>query len=129
MNKVFFFSDKNSTNIANLVVNRSFSNIFLTVTDLKNKVVICKSSGSSGVGPLKKSKKSPQAVENIVSALVPYLEIYKIKNLIIILKVRFSNHIVILVKELFDRGYNIVKFLNKNKIAHNGMRGRKLRRI
>jgi ribosomal protein S11 len=129
MNKKFFFFSKTLNYAANILVNRSFSNIFLTVTDLKNKVVICKSAGACGVGNLKKSKKSPQAIENIVNALVPYFELYKLQNFNIILKVKFSSHVVILVKELDNRGYNIVKFVNRCKVGHNGMRGRKLRRI
>lgn len=129
MNKKFIISNKIIKNTANIIINRSFSNIFITVTDLRKRVIICKSSGASGVGFLKKSKKSPQAIENIINALVPFFELYQLKNFNLILKVRFSSHIVILVKELTTRGYNIVKFLNRCKIAHNGMRGRKLRRI
>jgi len=129
MNKSFIFSNKNLKNAAHIFINRSFSNIFITVTDLRKNVVICKSSGSSGVGHLKKSKKSPQAIENIVNALIPYIELYKIKNFDIILKVKFSSHVILLVKELHDRGFNIIKFTTRLKVGHNGMRGRKLRRI
>jgi ribosomal protein S11 len=129
MNKIFIFNNKNLKNVANIIVNRSFSNIFITITDLKQRVVICKSSGSSGVGHLKKSKKSPQAIENIVNALIPYFELYKIQNFNIILKVRFSSHVILLVKELHDRGYNIIQFMTRLKVGHNGMRGRKLRRV
>lgn len=129
MNKKFIFSNKNLSNTTNIIVNRSFSNIFITMTDLKHKVVICKSSGACGVGFLKKSKKSPQAIENIVNALVFFLELYKIKKIIIILKVKFTSHMIILVKELLSKGYKIIKFVNRLKIGHNGMRGRKLRRI
>jgi len=129
MIKKFYFNNKKIKNTANIMVNRSFSNIFITITDLRKNVVICKSSGSSGVGNLKKSKKSPQAIENIVNALIPYIELYKIRNLNIILKVRFSSHVILLVKELHDRGYNIIQFMTRLKVGHNGMRGRKLRRI
>jgi ribosomal protein S11 len=129
MNKNFIFNHKNLNYTANIIFNRSFSNIFLTLTDLKKDVVICKSSGSSGVGHLKKSKKSPQAIENIVNALIPYFELYKLKNFNIILKVKFSSHLIILVKELQNHGFNILKFVNQCKVGHNGMRGRKLRRI
>ena|ERR1700677_2263798 len=129
MNKIFKFSNKSLKNAAHIFINRSFSNIFITVTDLRKKVVICKSSGSSGVGHLKKNKKSPQAIENIVNALIPYFELYQIKNFDIILKVKFSSHVILLVKELHDRGYNIIKFTTRLKVGHNGMRGRKLRRI
>ena len=124
MNNNFFFNK-----VGNLVVNRSHSNIFITLLDKNNKVVICKSSGACDVGNSKKKKKSPQALENIVSKLINYFEMYNIKGLNIILKVKFSSHIVILVKELTDRGIKILKFINRQRVGHNGMRGRKIRRI
>ena len=123
------FNNKIYKNLAILMINRSHSNIFITLTDLKKKVIICKSSGGCSVSNFKKHKKSPQIIENIIESLSFYFELYKIKNFYIILKVRFSSHIVILVKELTDRGYNIKRYFNQIKIAHNGTRGRKPRRI
>lgn len=128
-NKKFIFSNKKFNNLANLIVNKSYSNVFITLTDLRNKVIVCKSSGSCGVGTSKKSKKSPQAVENIVKALISFFELHGLKYFNIILKKRFSSHVVILVKELSDKGYKLISFLNRYKVSHNGMRGRKIRRI
>ena len=125
MSRIHFFNK----NTANLVINKSFSNIFITVTDLNKRVIICKSSGACGVGHSKKMKKAPQSIENIIKHLVPIFEQYKLKYFNLILKIKFSNHLIILIKELYSNGYKIVKFINKIKIAHNGMRGRKLRRI
>jgi len=124
--KKFYFSRKKS---AFLVLNRSFSNIFITLLDLKKKVVICKTSGSCNVGNSKKQKKSSQAIESIVKELSVFFELYQIKNFFIILKVKTSSHLVFLIKELINRGYVINSFVNRKKVPHNGMRGRKQRRI
>ena len=35
--------------IAHLYMRKSFSNIFLTLTDLNDRVIICRTSGSSGI--------------------------------------------------------------------------------
>ena len=129
MKKKFVFKNKNYKNLAILIINRSHSNIFITLTDLNKSVVICKSAGGCSESNLKKKKKSPQIIENLIENLNYYFELHKIQNFFIVLKVRFSGHIVILVKELFDRGYNIKRYYQRIKIAHNGCRGRKLRRI
>ena len=60
------FNNKIYKNLAILMINRSHSNIFITLTDLKKKVIICKSSGGCSVSNLKKHKKSPQIIENII---------------------------------------------------------------
>jgi ribosomal protein S11 len=124
--KKFFFS-KNK--IANLVLNKSFSNVFITMLDLKYNFIICKSSGMCHVGNQKKIKKSSQIIETLINNFISIFELYNIKMFNIILKIKFSSHVVILVKELTDRGYIIKKFFNRLRVGHNGMRGRKFRRV
>jgi ribosomal protein S11 len=114
---------------ANLVLNKSASNIFLTFSDLQNKVIRCQTAGMSQVGSTKKKKKSPQSIENIVKMLHIFFIKYKIEYFNIVLKTKFSAHIPLLLKELLIRKYKIACIINKRKIAHNGMRGRKMRRI
>ena len=125
--KYKFFFSKNR--LAYLVFNRSFSNIFITLLDLNFKVIKCISSGICDVGSQKKIKKAAQTVENIIETFLNIFELYNIKLFNIILKVKFSGHVVLLVKELTDRGFFIKRFINRIKIAHNGMRGKKLRRV
>lgn len=129
MTNKFILNNHKYKNLAYLIVNRSSSNIFVTLTDLNKQVIICKSSGQCSLNNTKKNKKAPQILENIIDQLIDKIELYQLKYFHIILKVRFSSHIVILIKELVDRGYNIIQLNNNLKIGHNGMRGRKLRRI
>ena len=127
MNKSIFYFSKDKTAI--LVLNKSFSNVFITMLDLNYKFVICKSSGVCHLGNQKKIKKSSQIIETIIDNFISIFELYDIKHFNIILKVKFTNHVVILVKELTDRGYIIKRFLNRIRVGHNGMRGRKFRRV
>lgn len=63
-------------NKAKLYFRKTFSNIFLTLTDLCSKTIVCKTSGCSGVRNSKRAKKSPYAVENIVKELNIYFKLY-----------------------------------------------------
>lgn len=65
-------------NTAFIHIRRTYSNIFVTLTDLNANVIVCKSSGSSGIIRSKRRKKAPQALENIVNALMPYLKLYEL---------------------------------------------------
>jgi ribosomal protein S11 len=118
-----------SGGLAFLILNKTHSNIFITLTDYKMKVIICKTSGASNVGFTKKKKSAPQAVERIVKELAFFFKIYGIKFLDIILRFKVTSHTLILVKELSSLGVGIRRFLQRLRIGHNGMRGRKLRRI
>jgi ribosomal protein S11 len=114
---------------AYLILNRVHSNIFITLMDYKKKVIICKTSGMCAVGASKKKKNAPHAVENIVKELSPFFKAYGIKVVDIILRSRITSHMLIFVKELFDLGIEIRQFLQRLLLSHNGLRGRKLRRV
>ncbi len=105
------------------------SNLFLTLTDLNKKVVICKTSGSSVVGNSKKKKIAPQATENLVLSLVPFFKLYRLKRARLFIVSRISVHLYLLLRELNIRGIKIIWFHRYIKFPHNGMRGRKVRRI
>jgi len=83
----FYFGLK-SLKKGRLYLRKSFSNIFLTFTDLKNKVVICKTSGNSGIIGSKRRKRIPMALESIFKSLYKVLQLYQIKCVEIILKMR-----------------------------------------
>ncbi len=63
-------------NKAKLYFRKSFSNIFITLTDLCSQTIVCKTSGCSGVKSSKRAKKSPYAIENIVKELNVYFKLY-----------------------------------------------------
>lgn len=123
----FFFSNKG---VAKLYLRCSYSNIFLTLTDLNDHVIICHTSGSSDkTTRSKRRKKAPQTIEPIMRKLKPFIDLYNIRNIEIINKTKVSAVFRALVKEL--EFYNILILSIKwvHILAHNGVRGRKNRKF
>lgn len=112
-----------------LFIKRTYSNIFITLTDLNNKVIICKTSGSSEKIFNKRKKKVAQAVEKILYKIKNYLNLYNIMYIHIILKMKIKTHIYTLLTKLKLYGIHIVSIKSKKKLAHNGIKGRNLRRL
>ena len=98
--KMHFNFGSMSEKKARIVLKRSYTNIFITLMDLNDQVVICKSSGSSGIKGSKRAKNSPQAIEKIVASLHAYLKLYQIQSVDIILKMRKNVYFHYLLKEL-----------------------------
>jgi ribosomal protein S11 len=113
--------------LAFLTIKRTYSNIFISLLDKHFSVIITKSSGISGISS-KKKKKSPQAVETIMRAIIEYIKIYSINSILIILRCKVSAHVHTMIKELVIAGIKIEGYYDKRIVAHNGMRGRKMRR-
>jgi ribosomal protein S11 len=122
------FTVSNDLNIAKIYIKSTYSNIFITLTDISDKVIICCTSGSSGLKGSKHRKKAPQAVETIMKKIYPFLSLHRIKLIEVIVKSRINSSIYILVKELLYYGLTIVSFKERKTLAHNGTRPRKLRR-
>lgn len=112
-----------------IYLKRSFSNIFITFADLKGKVIICKTSGSAGIQGTKRRKRAPQSIESIVKSLLPILKLYKIENIDLHISSRISVYFHFLAKELMYYGFKITGLTIRKRLPHNGVRGRKLRRV
>jgi len=124
----FFFGDIRKK-IAKLYIRRTYTNIFITLCDLNDKVIICKTSGSSDVFRNKRRKRIAQAVEMIVMHIRRYLRLYNIVNLNLILKMKVKSHVYTLLNRLKYYGLNVLKISLKRVIAHNGVKGRNIRRL
>jgi len=120
------FKFRNST--AKIYLNRSYTNIFITLTDYRNKVIICRTSGSSGIKGSKRRKRVPQAIEAIMKKLSVHLKLYKITKILIILKMRMNIYFRYLLKELTYYNITIAGYCVRRPKAFNGVKGRKLRR-
>jgi ribosomal protein S11 len=86
----FYFGENNS---AVFVLNTSFSNIFITLIDLKGKVISVRTAGMSHLGNSKRKKLSTQSIDVLVRQFLFYFKIYKIKNVSIILKTKINKFI------------------------------------
>jgi len=125
----FKFGDKENRT-AKIYLRKTWSNIFLTLTDLKNRVIICKTSGNCKVSNSKRRKKIAMAIEKIIKHLYDEsLLLFNIKNIEIILKMRVRSHLYTLIKRLKYYKINIISIISRKKIAHNGIRKKKIRRL
>src|SRR5271168_4509138 len=115
--------------IAKIYIKRTYTNIFITLTDLKDKVIICKTSGSSDSIHNKRKKRIAQAVEKIILKIKKYLKLYNIMYIHLILKMKVKAHVYTLLSKLHSYSIKILSITSKKLIAHNGVKGRNLRRL
>jgi len=116
-------------NTARIYLRKTFSNIFVTLTDLHHRTIVCKTSGNSGIMGSKRRKKVPYAIENIVKELNQFLKLYKITRIFLVLKMRINKFFYFLTRELAFYGISIINFRIRRPVAFNGVRSRKLRRL
>jgi len=122
------FSQTGNTNICKIYVRLVFSNIFCTMTDMRDRVVICCSAGSSGVTGTKRRKIAPQALQYIMRKMYPYMSKYGVRKVELVLVNRVSKIAYHLAKEIAHYGLLVSFVTEKLVLAHNGVRPRKLRR-
>lgn len=125
--KSFSFGSQ-STLRGRLHFRRTHSNTFVTLTDLSNQVIACVSGGLCFHGN-KRPKKAPQALEPMMQRLGPRFKEHNLTSFEIWLKSPFSWHVQVLIKELSARNFSLISIVDKRVIAHNGVRGRKPRRV
>lgn len=112
-----------------LYLRRTFSNIFLTFCDLENQVIKCVTSGMVVESNSKRRKRIAQAVEDIMYYMSKYLRFYKISKVHLIFKIKVKSHVYTLVNRLKYHGFLIGSMCSRLCTAHNGVRGKKLRRL
>lgn len=128
--KNFFFGSDLNKKIANIYIRRTYTNIFITLTDLQNNVVICITSGSADKKLRnRRKKKIAQTVEKIVFAMNYFFKLYEIKAFNIILKMKVKAHVYTLISKLTYLGLIVLSISSRKLIAHNGVKGKKLRRL
>lgn len=126
--KNHFIFDKDRIG-AKIYFYRVWSNIYSTLCDAEDKVICCRTSGSSGIKGSKRKKKVPQSVEVIVKGLYPILRLYKITHVHLVIRMRINIYYYTLVRELAYYGINVSSLIVHRRFAFNGSRGRKLRRL
>lgn len=119
----------NDLKIAKIYIKRTYTNIFITLTDINNKVIICKTSGSSDKVYNKRKKKIAQAVEKIIFRIKKYFKLYNIMFLHLVLKMKVKAHVYTLLNKLHIYGIKVLSIKSKKLLAHNGVKGRNLRRL
>ena len=116
-------------NSCKIVISRRYTNIFITLIDLDNRTIICKTSGSSGVKGNKRRKRSPQSIKLIMNEIYIYLQLYEIQNIEMLINFRRNIFYRIVLRELKSFGISVTGFTVRRYIAHNGVRDKKVRRV
>jgi ribosomal protein S11 len=115
--------------IGHLLFFKKYSNVFLVLKTEGKQHVVTLTGGSCRFGRTKKQKISPFNISIMIKELKEYCNIYNITRVRFFFKSIINKHY-----------YNIMKYLSLNNIRvmeigyvlhqpHNGMRGRKLRRV
>ena len=114
-----------------LLINSSRRNLFITLTDVKKKVLFATSSGRVRESEKKnrRYKKSPGAMINLAEILSQIISKKNILSINVILKVTPKFIIKNLLKELFARGVYIYLIRVKIPYTFSKVRDKKLRRV
>lgn len=127
--KTHFFFGELKNKIGNIYIRRTYTNVFITLCDLNNKVITCKTSGSSDKFTNKRRKRISQAVEKIILNIKKTIKLYNITKLHVILKMKVKSHVYTLISKLKYYGIIILSICSKRKLSHNGVKGRNIRRL
>jgi len=126
-NKNFFFGLTNK--IAKIYIRKTYTNIFITLTDIDNKVIVCQTSGTSDTFTNKRRKRIAQAVEKIMFNINYFIKLHEITHVHVVLKMKIKSHVYTLLAKLVYYGIIILSICSRRLIAHNGVKGRNLRRL
>ena len=123
-NNIFF-----KYGIGHLLFFQKYSNIFLVLKTENRKHVVTLTSGSCKLGKTKKQKMSPFNVNLIIKELKQYCKIYNINRVRFFLRSTINKHYYNILKYLTLYGIKLIEINYMLHMPHNGVRGRKLRRL
>jgi|ERR1700742_1574502 ribosomal protein S11 len=115
--------------IGHLLFFQKYSNIFLVLKTENRKHVVTLTSGSCKLGKTKKQKMSPFNVNLIIKELKQYCKIYNINRVRFFLRSTINKHYYNILKYLTLYGIKLIEINYMLHMPHNGVRGRKLRRL
>jgi len=108
---------------------RTRSNIYMLFQDIRGKNIITVTSGAAGITGNKRKKRVPQAVENIFKMVYPYMRVYRIKRVNIILNTRFNACYYTLLRCLDQHNLRVYKCSMHRRVAFNGCKSKRPRRV
>lgn len=123
--KKFVFSTRRRGKRKMLIfLRKSFTNIFLTLTDLNKHVVYALSAGRCVDKNNRRGKVAPFVIDSMATKIIKVLYAFKIKLVTIIMRTSLRVHMRILVSRLIRERYQISSILDRRIEAHNGVRAR-----
>lgn len=111
-----------------LFLRKSFTNIFLTLTDLNKRVVYALSAGQCVEKNNRRGKVAPFVIEAMSVKILKVLAAFKVRSVTIIMRTSLRVHVKILISKLLMERYNISSIKDRRITAHNGVRSRALKR-
>jgi ribosomal protein S11 len=126
---IFQFPRIYNRTVGKLYFMRTYNNIFLTLTDFADKVVATISGGQCSPTNNKRLKKAAHMIPNLVMKLKPIFHYYQINAMLLCLKSKGGFYISSIIEELKLIDIFLLKIIDKRRKAHNGVRGKKPRRV
>jgi ribosomal protein S11 len=123
----FFFKSIHGLKMR-LFFRKTFTNIFITLADLHNRVVFSLSAGMCSEKNNRRNKVAPFIIEAMALKLIQILRSFKIVALAIIMRSSLRSHLRILISKLSKFNYKITAINDRRIVAHNGVRGRAIKR-
>jgi ribosomal protein S11 len=115
--------------IGHVLFFQKYSNVFLVLKTEKKKHVITLTGGSCKMGNTKKQKISPFNINIMIKRLKEYCNLYNVYRIKFFLRSSINKHYYNIIKYLSLYNIKIMEIGYVLHLPHNGMRGRKLRRI
>jgi len=115
--------------IGHVLFYQKYSNVFLVLKTEKKKHVITLTGGSCKLGTTKKQKISPFNINIMIKQLKEYCNLYNVYRIRFFFKSSINRHYYNIIKYLSIYNIRIMEIGYVLHLPHNGIRGRKLRRI
>lgn len=99
------------------------NNLFITLTDMKNKVLYTRSTGTCTGETNKRRKRTNLVVEQMTDEIIQKLTLAQKKSVQIILRTRKRRLLRPFLSYLYTSAIKVTSMLDRCKIPHNGIRG------
>lgn len=119
----FFFGRVLNRRFAFVFLRKTPTNLVVTLTDLRYKVIFCRSAGS--LGGDKKFRRSPYVMEPLFKEMLDYLKLHKILSLKLILRMRVNGQVFSFLNECASRGIAVSRIIERYNLPHNGIRSKR----
>jgi len=126
--KNHFYFGISKYKIGCLFLKKKFTNQMITLTDLNYKVIVSQSGGASISTNNKRRKTISQTLENIFYYLNIYFEQYQIFSVKLMVQKRIKNILFTIIKIIKKYKIQIKEIIFIKREAHNGIRGKKIKR-
>ena len=112
--------------IAYLHIRRSHSNVFMTLTDCRGRVIICKTAAAVlGKSERRRRRKAPQTIEYMIASFENYFTLYNIWGIKLVVRIRPGQFVANISQSLLARKIFLLNIFNRRKLPYSFTRGRR----